>query len=72
MQIKENGRSHETSMYELMADEKALVVRRGSPFNMVVTFSHKNYRPKQDNMKLEFHTGMRKNYNNFNNNSISR
>ena len=52
-----NGRAHTTHKYELMAEEKALVLRRGSAFTIVVTFTHENYRPKEDNMKLVFHTG---------------
>ena len=58
LKMKDNGSSHQTSVYELMADEKALVLRRGSPFDLVVTFTHENYSPRQDNMKLVFHTGM--------------
>ena len=57
LKIQDNGLAHQTYKYELMAEENALVLRRGSPFNIVVTFSHENYIPKDDNMKLVFHTG---------------
>ena len=52
-----NGRAHTTHKYELMMEEKALVLRRGSAFTIVVTFTHENFSPKEDNMKLVFHTG---------------
>ena len=57
LQIHENGLAHTTSKYELMEEEKALVLRRGSPMIMVITFSHEKYSPREDNMKLVFHTG---------------
>merc|ERR1719320_1780732 len=57
LQIHENGLAHTTSKYELMEEEKALVLRRGSPMIMVITFSHEKYSPREDNMKLAFHTG---------------
>jgi len=55
--IAANGRAHTTHKYELMMEEKALVLRRGSAFTIVITFTHENYSPKEDNMKLVFHTG---------------
>ena len=58
LQAMENGSSHKTSMYELVSTEKALVVRRGSTFNLIVTFSQRNFDPKLDQLKLVFKTGL--------------
>ena len=57
LQAIENGSSHKTSMYELVSSEKALVVRRGAPFQLAVTFSQRNFDPKVDHLKIVFKTG---------------
>ena len=57
LQSTENGSSHKTSMYELVSSEKALVVRRGAPFQLEVTFSQLNFDPKADHLKMLSKTG---------------
>ena len=58
LQTKGNGSSHKTSMYELVSTEKALVVRRGVPFNLTVAYSGDTFDPEQDNLKIVFKTGI--------------
>ena len=57
LQSIENGRSHNTSKYELVSTEKALLVRRGAPFKMIVTFNQRTFDPKVDHLKITFKTG---------------
>ena len=57
LRIRDNGKVHHTNRYELMEDEEALVLRRGIPFTINVSFSHESYIPKDDNMKLVFRSG---------------
>ena len=56
--MKENGSSHKTSMYELVSREKALVVRRGAPFILTVSFTKEEFDPAMDKLKLVFKTGL--------------
>ena len=57
-QSKENGTSHNTSKYELVTAEKALVIRRGAPFQMAVTFNQRSFDPNKDHLKIMFRTGL--------------
>ncbi len=54
---RENGASHSTDKYELVADRKACVVRRGDTFLVGIACKNRAFDSNRDKMKLIFEYG---------------
>ena len=45
-------------MYELVSSDKALVLRRGTPFELLLTFQQRGFDLNTDRIKFTFTTGI--------------
>ena len=54
---RENGSLHSTDKYEMVADRKACVVRRGDNFSLGIVGRNRAFDGNRDKMKLVFEFG---------------